>query len=498
MIQLTLQKCKSHQFYDKDYTVRFKDAEFSIPECIFFSIPLLHSSLVEGKTADLSGLGSTGLTPKALDEALEIFGTFYTAQIHCDEETYTIQKSLPLHPSADSASFREVLVAFELLGLSKMVRMCLEQLGENRQFWMQQDEATAQIWVTSSLGGHFAAGMLRVREIPILMETRQHVSDAMFGVLLKEALDFLTEDRPRIADGGLPASNALWRTVDVKYRPPSHIIADGGLLAALEARKTEKSLVTKALLLIPCNRVNADERYSPLAWAAKLGDVNLVEMLLKRGAGLEGGRPTALQYALSENNTAMATLLVGHGADVNNAAGYKPPLMCAVRAGNDAIVSLLLDRGAEVNYEDAHGSGTALIAAAEAGQTHIVSLLLARGAEVNHARIPSGETAIMAAAANGHVPTVQALLLHPDVNLQTTDARQSVLNAAVQSRDVDMVKVVMQSGKVSVAASWFALRDAAKLGQLDIVLFLLAQGVMVNPPPPPAPARPHANELENI
>ena len=68
-----------------------------------------------------------------------------------------------------------------------------------------------------------------------------------------------------------------------------------------------------------------------------------------------------------------------------------------------------------------------------------------------------------------------------------------MLSAALQSRDVDMVKVVMQSGKVTVAASWFALPYAAELGQLDIVLCLLAQGVMVNPPPPP-PAGPHGSE----
>src|SRR4029077_7388540 len=115
---------------------------------------------------------------------------------------------------------------------------------------------------------------------------------------------------------------------------------------------------------------------------------------------------TALMAASSQNNTAMARLLLEHGADVNMAAtdagavkngplAFKgrTALMMAVPYGSLELITLLLDAHANVNAADVAGMTPLMFAVASENQDpDVVKLLLSSGATLN-AKTTTGETA---------------------------------------------------------------------------------------------------------
>jgi ankyrin repeat protein len=118
---------------------------------------------------------------------------------------------------------------------------------------------------------------------------------------------------------------------------------------------------------------------------------------------------TQLSEALS-----IAIPLLDAGAKVGerNAAGWTP-LMLAAASGKEPLVELLVKKGAGVD-DRAFGSEqteglTALMAAAMNGHSKIVRFLIERGAGVNH-RTRSGFTALLLAASRGHLSSVEALI----------------------------------------------------------------------------------------
>jgi len=119
--------------------------------------------------------------------------------------------------------------------------------------------------------------------------------------------------------------------------------------------------------------------------AARIGDQETVEFLLRKGADIDardGDGKTALMWAVNYSDDDMARLLIMRGADVNAVDTYGgTALMDAAHAGCDYIARFLLDSGADVN---AVGDGwTALMWAAFHGRTGIARLLIERGADVS-------------------------------------------------------------------------------------------------------------------
>lgn len=93
---------------------------------------------------------------------------------------------------------------------------------------------------------------------------------------------------------------------------------------------------------------------TPLAEAAYLGDIEVVNFLLGKGASIEGtrGMPNS-------------------------------PIYFAITGKNKMVVARFLDLGISPNYAWSDGGGTLLTAAVDAGQLDIVELLVQRGADVN-------------------------------------------------------------------------------------------------------------------
>jgi len=92
---------------------------------------------------------------------------------------------------------------------------------------------------------------------------------------------------------------------------------------------------------------------------------------------------TPLTFACKNNNENIVRWLIENGADVNkeNKDG-NTSLIEACYYGNDNIIKLLIENGADVNKENKYNN-TPLIKACEKGYENIVRLLIENGADVN-------------------------------------------------------------------------------------------------------------------
>jgi ankyrin repeat protein len=93
-------------------------------------------------------------------------------------------------------------------------------------------------------------------------------------------------------------------------------------------------------------------------------------------------------------------------------------LTTAAQLGNVDIVQLLLSKGAQIVTEYWEGNSELEIAAA-GGHEEVVKLFLKNGADVNRGTGESSDgTALQCAAANGHMSTVQ-LVLERSANMES-------------------------------------------------------------------------------
>jgi ankyrin repeat protein len=179
---------------------------------------------------------------------------------------------------------------------------------------------------------------------------------------------------------------------------------------------------------------------TPLMVAARSGAAAVVEQLLRKRANVNahGSRgQTALMWAAAQKHPDVVQLLLAHGADVQARSdvwgmvmavpphgrpeynrwiphGGDTALMFAARVGDLASAKLLVGAGANVNDADAWGvSATAL--AAHAGFPELVDFLLDKGADPNQSA--AGFTALHAAIMHRDEHMVSALVVHgADVN----------------------------------------------------------------------------------
>ena len=171
---------------------------------------------------------------------------------------------------------------------------------------------------------------------------------------------------------------------------------------------------------------------TPLIWASAHGMIELVALLLDRGAKTELTKTkdgcTALMEAVRKGRTATARLLLERGAEVNrgNRNGFTalffacfsgPTILAMARGGTNLsiqssegqteMVRLLIDAGADPNAATKDGF-TPLMAACGEGYVRIVELLLEAGADTN-AEHKRGSTAASFAGEEDHYEVIDIL-----------------------------------------------------------------------------------------
>ncbi len=184
--------------------------------------------------------------------------------------------------------------------------------------------------------------------------------------------------------------------------------------------------------------------------AARIGDTNKVQSLLKAGAKPDVHNTagvTPLLSATYENKIAVVKILVNHGANLNlvpiglreyafsassaplkerelmkSATWGDTPLLLAIRRGHTRIVEYFLEKGANPELAN-HRGETPIFVAAAGGQAKDVKLLLDKGVDpntletekltvsmTNTLQVMGRNTPLITASQAGHTDVVRVLL----------------------------------------------------------------------------------------
>jgi uncharacterized protein len=230
---------------------------------------------------------------------------------------------------------------------------------------------------------------------------------------------------------------------------------------------------------------------TPLMLASRNGDVSSVKALLSHGADVnakeEANGQTALMWALGQQHSEIAGILLDAGADIRARTessqrvvllccptwagdpegtvtidqGGLTPLLFTALTGDVQSARRLLAAGADVNDTAAAGA-TALVMAAHAGFGDLVTLLLDSGADPNAAG--AGHTALHSAVLRGDQKMVKALLAHR-ANLNVRLAKGTFLKRGSREFAFD---------KFLIGATPFLL--AARLGDVELMRLLATAG----------------------
>jgi len=192
--------------------------------------------------------------------------------------------------------------------------------------------------------------------------------------------------------------------------------------------------------------------------ACMVGQVDVVEMLLQKGADLNARSEYAdwvpLHYAAASGHEEVVKLLLSCDkveADLSDEDG-QTPLSLAVDAGHKEVVKLLLSRG-DVNANSRDECGrTPLSLASWRGDKKIVELLLdSSKVEPDLEGSSWGQTPLTCAAEAGQEAVVKMLLNRGDVNANSRDERgRTPLSGASRAGNEAVVKLLLDSGKIEV------------------------------------------------
>jgi ankyrin repeat protein len=225
-----------------------------------------------------------------------------------------------------------------------------------------------------------------------------------------------------------------------------------------------------------------DDSDNVLMYAALYGSTDVMELLLRKGAKINGrnkANETALMWCVHDKNK--VELLLKYGADINASArsGNTPLLIGCVGNNQYEIVKMLLNKGANISARN-NKKETALMRAALFGDTVTISLLMNGGVDIN-ATNGEGHTALVEAIENSNRQVALQLLelgANPDLAFAIFP---SSLCVAVLHDDIEIVNAILKKTKnvIGIRASLlFAVYN--EHDNIKLVQALLDKGADVN------------------
>ena len=211
--------------------------------------------------------------------------------------------------------------------------------------------------------------------------------------------------------------------------------------------------------------------------AAKIGDINLVQMHLDRGVdvnmvGSVYSPLTPLAHAANNGHLEVVKLLVEKGADVNVESGFSP-LHNAVREDHPEMVKFLLSHGANVNQV----TSTEPIGSAPMDLTRtpqMASILREHGAKFRN---------IQSAARSGNTDEIEEFLkAGKDINERSLFGFTPLGVAIDLGREIDFIEFLISNGAAvdEHSSGYTPLQIAIKNGNLPVVELLVEKGADIN------------------
>lgn len=224
----------------------------------------------------------------------------------------------------------------------------------------------------------------------------------------------------------------------------------------------------------------------PLCVAARKGDTGLVQILLLKGADINGksyfGKP-ALHHCIEKGRWKTFDELLSRpniNLEVKPLGGVTALYLLASK-GNVEKVKLLVEKGANVDAKPI-GTDTALYVAADRGDVKMMHVLLQGGANVNAAMM-GRPSALYVAVKNRREAIVNLLLAHNAAVDQTYWGGETPFHKAAAMGDLQTMNKLLGKGANADAKPMdgnTALHDAARGNKLEVMKILLRNGASVD------------------
>ena len=187
-------------------------------------------------------------------------------------------------------------------------------------------------------------------------------------------------------------------------------------------------------------------KMTPLIWAALEGNIDMIEMLLKKGAKLDAcPTTTPLIEAVRNGHQEAAEYLLSQGDDIEMSDKYGFTVLHVVPFyGNVQFAQMLLDNGAILDAES-DKKQTPLHIAAKHGSLQLCKLFLKKGAEIDAQDI-NEETPLFYAVRNNQ-PAIVKFLVNNGADITIKNSKKNQV-----------------------------IHIAAKVGNEETVIFLLTKG----------------------
>jgi ankyrin repeat protein len=265
-------------------------------------------------------------------------------------------------------------------------------------------------------------------------------------------------------------------------------ISEEGTPALLDAALYDDAAVVRLLVNRGANP-NARAKDGATALILAAGDLAKVKALVEKGADVNAkstlGRTPLLVAVAQRDSFAIATYLIGHGADVNardNSGDFitrgsgSTALMLAVRSGDNRTVEQLMAKGVDVNVAMTTG-GTALTEAVSVRNVEAVRMLIEHGTKVNLVFGPIQMTPLIWASFQ-ECPEIVRMLIKAGAEVNAKDALGStaLVWASMSERDdAETVAALLGAGaavNVKTAMGETPLTWAKRRGATEIVHLL--------------------------